>query len=1412
MSVRLKINFIIFLIALSLLGGDESHSAVPESLPLKIFEHPYDWPLQAMQNGGLLFSSTSNKVNVRQLNGWQLTPPNELSFTEGFPVEVDSFGLHRQKLISGTTYYQHFAPPLYDLGFNIPMEGQDSMLNIAVGERWCILLKCWSNTNISSWPTDVQQQGTYLWCFSKESGQSYNLFVGTTQTPFRLIKGISIDGDLVSFLETKAPDSGILQASVFDLNTRSLLWSAGGVPSWRTIHAMIGNVLVLAGDPRTQIRINGNLVFMPMAHPADQVEIPSPSEPIDTVPNQPERSISKIVRAGEGLWIFYTGSGSRDLFSTRHFSLDPEDRPVLDFVGKWPEPYFVPSQSIRPPLSFAADDERAMVCSSGQSIALFDRKRDLPVLEIANVEAGESQGGVTVTARLDRITTTDVSFRILPGIGSAKIGEDLIDFDQVVSIEPGKDRVSWWLPFLRDSTAERDEAIRVNISMLTGVVSAQSDFQVGIREQGYKRLDGLRVKALPAGAALGELSCYGKKGFLAAEKISGELMAFSSDGSFLYKLSGSNLSYTSGFTELDDGSWSCLATDPGSPAIRYINWNPANGSQRTILLLTPYGMSATSSLLILRSGRLLAWSEGAEALEIDPIQSTSRTFPLSSDDLVPSIVRFAEGKTVVVAGGTAWMQGTESTAPTTGPFLTSWAKGDLTSVCNLNPLSPQLAFTSISGIVTSGDVAYLKGPNGAIDLLSGLLLWGDSIKRVPISDFPSSGNVLAGQDGCFVFEHRSYRTGDDAGFDVVDAFTGFLLDGFRVPGVTGFQITLGDGMFILTPYGPESRPLSFTMILSNVPAIIGRLSSALPGNGALLTVGWASSYQRGTTVFWKITQPTGSKLPNEFALKSGSVVIPAQGSTEVLIPMRPQFELASWTEPLQVELSTPGSGDPPEILALTAPVLDGYEQVTASEDLTPNGSGFLFYDRLSGEGRWLVGRTSRLSPGRSVMRGELDVFDSISGQRVQTIIPPADDEESYFGANFKIAGNRILVSAPYSQSGTPETMGSVFIYGLETGALVARIRNPLRVSGFGETLATNDNLFAVGAPGNLPFAYRNVRSEKAGFALYRWSDLKRITTKVTSNESLGKSLEFTGNNLLVGAPYANSIAGRARLQGAGIVYSFDSTTKKLVALWKPATPIQNGRFGERITVAQDAAWVTGGFFASSGAGRQNGLWGYSLLGPSATYSWPPVDGKTPPTVLYEVSKGTSMVLGSLLSFTDLKSGSFFGSIKLVSGADQGQLGQCLTETHLYWIYAGRLYRTPRSTLGSFKTWSRLNQGDQAIGKPGDDVDSNGQADFDDYLDYVVNQNAPYVEAVVSGDGQTYRFSQKRPIPSDTVASLQIQIPSGEWVNVALKEGSDSWRTLDRNPWNSGLSGDYACPQPSAAPLARVVLLPHPTIK
>jgi len=195
--------------------------------------------------------------------------------------------------------------------------------------------------------------------------------------------------------------------------------------------------------------------------------------------------------------------------------------------------------------------------------------------------------------------------------------------------------------------------------------------------------------------------------------------------------------------------------------------------------------------------------------------------------------------------------------------------------------------------------------------------------------------------------------------------------------------------------------------------------------------------------------------------------------------------------------------------------------------------------------------------------GAAYLFDGTTGALLRTFHEPTAGADNYFGRSVAAAGGKIIIGASNTQvNGVPQA-GAVYLFDEATGVLLYEYPNPTPGvgDGYGQSVAAVGGNVLVGAwgddtsGGNTGAAY--LFSAQTGALLRTF-----YNPSPSYDDCFGDSVAAAGNNVLIGAPYADPGASNA-----GVAYLFDGASGALLQVFRNPAPAENGYFGWSLAAA-----------------------------------------------------------------------------------------------------------------------------------------------------------------------------------------------------------------------------------------------------
>jgi FG-GAP repeat len=218
------------------------------------------------------------------------------------------------------------------------------------------------------------------------------------------------------------------------------------------------------------------------------------------------------------------------------------------------------------------------------------------------------------------------------------------------------------------------------------------------------------------------------------------------------------------------------------------------------------------------------------------------------------------------------------------------------------------------------------------------------------------------------------------------------------------------------------------------------------------------------------------------------------------------------------------------------------------------GQGLYFADSVAAVGNNVLIGESDLYINNFPAAGAAYLFDGSTGALLRTFQNPDPQFIDYFGRVVAAAGNNALIAAPNDDTGATDT-GSVYLFDSVTGNLLQTFHNPnpRQDDHFGRSMAAVGNNILIGSPND------NSGTSKPG-AAYLFDSVTGDLLQTFRNpnpgqdDDFGASVALAGNNVLIGAPGDNSTNPQAGNSKAGAAYLFDSVTGNLLQTFHNPNP------------------------------------------------------------------------------------------------------------------------------------------------------------------------------------------------------------------------------------------------------------------
>ena len=230
--------------------------------------------------------------------------------------------------------------------------------------------------------------------------------------------------------------------------------------------------------------------------------------------------------------------------------------------------------------------------------------------------------------------------------------------------------------------------------------------------------------------------------------------------------------------------------------------------------------------------------------------------------------------------------------------------------------------------------------------------------------------------------------------------------------------------------------------------------------------------------------------------------------------------------------------------------------------------------------------------------GAAFLFEADTGESTQNFFPADPDPEDFFGSSVAIEGNNIAISSKANDASGNKS-DAVFLYDSNSGDLVQTLfsPNPNFESAFGSAIAIDEDRILISALTDDTFGEDSgaayLFDVESGDLLQTFS-----LTNPVGGEFLGTDVDIQGDKVLIGARGDDSFG-----EDSGAAYLFDAASGDLVQSLSASTPEANDGFG--FSVGIDGNRLVVGAPGATDNGNEGGivyLFEASDLEPSKTIS------------------------------------------------------------------------------------------------------------------------------------------------------------------------------------------------------------------
>ena len=1013
-------------------------------------------------------------------------------------------------------------------------------------------------------------------------------------------------------------------------------------------------------------------------------------------------------------------------------------------------------------MGLAAEGSIALFRNSatGATRVYDSRVTPLPIVEMIPDEAAEESSGIaSFQVSLDEPAREACSVRVIVRSGTATAGADFVARDFRLEFSPGERTKRVEVTLLPDVLPENHESILVDLLEPEGLlVRPTENTNLVIRASGFQS-DQQVFAGLPEG--------WGKHDVLAVltnyviarvqrpspsdpYQTEYKIAAFDlKDGGFV-SFADFDTNQKTRWSEADGQVGYLSVLNSLNDSILY-RWNPRNGSAYETRQYNHYGYGVTSAPVWAGGNRVVAVKRDdydvsaapgglglflLDGTKVSGVNPWRCEFALSSKYLAVVAYYNANPSSDYWKSDRLWAHVYDRATLTR-----LWSK-EIGATQN----------TQFSVQISNDKVLVADHRLMAFEASNGNLLW----TRMPHAkaDTGSGGYTVGlsaiGPKHAFV----PSQSGDYRSLDVIELETGAYLgqlevgDLFRPVSTVESIIGSGNGVFVER----SSRNTGDSDLIGNtwVELKADRTRPAVIMDPAVL-----ATSNGGTPVSFRLVEPSATSVEIELFNQvymagmidnpgSMKLTVPATGSVNAWLDMPP----TSFDQMIKLagrilengQIVEEEIGRFPAFNAVRTLDRDAQIQLAAGFDFTGArsitvGDGLIFvafpFDQSGG-----VAGT-----------GKIEVFDADTGVNRATIRRPAKPVCYEFGRELLYHQGRLLVGAP----GVPplasptKKYGCACVFEAATGRLLSTITNPSSGTRFGSALAASPQYFAVSA------LNPQVANSKGGgsVTVFRWDNFKKVFSK-TGDPYMGTSLAFAGDELLVGTPGAIVKERKIWVVKAGVVQSLTFPKGKAgpnwVSPWFPGDRAFGGKLlqtKDAFVVAPETTTFESGYFQVFDGVRGSPRfmfmpWGGFRVADAAIHK--------NELVLFN---GGSVVLVSLAD----------GSVSMETYVDSAPYCAAFdSDSNLYWLDDGHLYRADRADLGGFVWWSRYSLPEGAPAEATGDANHNGQADLVDY----VFARAGSTPVQASSTSTELSVTVADSIPKDVSVAIEVADTEGSW--------------------------------------------------
>ncbi|WP_158497186.1 WD40 repeat domain-containing protein [Micavibrio aeruginosavorus] len=199
--------------------------------------------------------------------------------------------------------------------------------------------------------------------------------------------------------------------------------------------------------------------------------------------------------------------------------------------------------------------------------------------------------------------------------------------------------------------------------------------------------------------------------------------------------------------------------------------------------------------------------------------------------------------------------------------------------------------------------------------------------------------------------------------------------------------------------------------------------------------------------------------------------------------------------------------------------------------------------------------------GGFAQAGRAHIFRVSTGALIRTINNPAPATSDRFGVRVSLSGDKVAIAAYLDDPGGVADAGTLYVYNINSGALVTTLNHPSPVANdqFGLGVSLDGDLVAVAAYFD---DYSGMTDAGTAFVFNATTGALVSTLQspnAAAGNNFGNGIQLRGTRVLAGSRF-ETVYGVSK---AGAAYMFDALTGSVLAEYYPPNPMADDEFGAR---------------------------------------------------------------------------------------------------------------------------------------------------------------------------------------------------------------------------------------------------------